>query len=263
VVSAGEGPLVTPEQGGDEPVALAKATSGVLVVVGEKRVEAARRAADLGADLFLLDDGFQHLAVGRDVNLLLFDSRDPFGGGSTPPRGRLREPLEAMRRADAIIFTRVERGAPPAEALAAIARIHPSAPAFHARFRGAGLRDEQGSPVEPGSLSGLRSIAVCGVADASQFSATLREMGLAPEETLAFHDHQHYRDRHLTRIRRAAERAGASWLVTTEKDAVKLAGKTPLPLLTVRLAVEIAEPGFFPFLAARLSAARAAAAPKS
>ncbi len=101
------------------------------------------------------------------------------------------------------------------------------------------------------------------MADASQFSATLREMGLTPEETLDFRDHQRYRERHLTRIRRAAERAGASWLVTTEKDAVKLAGKTPLPLLTVRLAVEIAEPGFFPFLAARLAAARAAAAPKS
>ena len=110
VVSAGEGPLVTAERGGDEPVALARATSGIIVVVGERRVEAARRAADLGADLFVLDDGFQHLAVARDVNLLLFDARDPFGGGSTPPRGRLREPLDAMRRADAILFTRVERG---------------------------------------------------------------------------------------------------------------------------------------------------------
>ncbi len=263
VVSAGEGPLVTAEEGGDEPVALAKATSGVLVVVGEKRVEAARRAADLGADLLILDDGFQHLAVGRDVNLLLFDSRDPFGGGSTPPRGRLREPLAAMRRADAIVFTRAERGAPPGDVLAAIARIHPAAPQFHARFRGAGLRDEQGSPVEPGSLSGLRSIAVCGVADASQFAATLREMGIVPEETIDFRDHQRYRERHLTRIRRAAEQAGASWVVTTEKDAVKLAGKTSLPLLTVRLGVEIVEPAFFPFLASRLAAARAAAAPKS
>lgn len=263
VVSAGEGPLVAAEEGGDEPVALAQATPGVIVVVGEKRVEAARRAADLGADLFLLDDGFQHLAVARDVNLLLFDSRDPFGGGRTPPRGRLREPLDAMRRADAIVFTRSERGGPPADVLNAIARIHPSAPVFHARFRGAGLRDEKGSPVEPGAVSGLRSIAVCGVADGSQFEATVREMGLSPEETLDFRDHQRYRERHLVRIRRAAERAGASWLLTTEKDAVKLAGRTPLPLLTVRLQVDIAEPGFFPFLAARLAAARAALAPKS
>ncbi len=260
IVSAGEGPLVSAEEGGDEPVALARATSGVIVVVGEKRIEAARRAADLGADLFVLDDGFQHLAVGRDVNLLLLDSRDPFGGGRTPPGGRLREPLEAMRRADAIVFTRTERGGPPAAVEAAIARIHPSAPVFHARFRGAGLRDEHGSPVDPGALLGLRTIAISGVADASQFAATLREMGISPEETIDFRDHQRYRERHLARIRRTAERAGASWLVTTEKDAVKLAGKTALPLLTVRLGVEIAEPAFFPFVAEHLAAARGAAA---
>ncbi len=263
VVSAGEGPLVSPEQGGDEPVALAKATSGVIVVVGERRVEAARRAADLGADVLLLDDAFQHLAVARDVNLLLFDARDPFGGGSTPPGGRLRERLSAMRRADAIVFTRTERGAPPRDALAAIARIHPAAPVFHARFRGTGLRDESGSPVEAASLSGRRCVAVCGVADASQFAATLSEMSLSPEETLEFRDHQHYRERHLALVRRAADRAGASWLVTTEKDAVKLAGRTQLPLLTLRLGVEVLEPGFFPFVASRLSSARAAAAPKS
>jgi tetraacyldisaccharide 4'-kinase len=261
VVSAGEGPLVSPEQGGDEPVALSRATSGVIIVVGERRVEAARRAADLGADLLLLDDGFQHLAVARDVNLLLLDARDPFGGGSTPPRGRLREELSAMRRADAIVFTRIERGAPPPEALAAIARIHPAAPVFHARFRGAGLRDESGSPVEADSLSGRRCLAVCGVADASQFAATLREMSVSPEELVDFRDHQRYRERHLARIRRAADRTGASWLVTTEKDAVKLAGKTVLPLLIARLSVEVVEPGFFPFLASRLASARTAAPP--
>jgi tetraacyldisaccharide 4'-kinase len=263
VVSAGEGPLVTAERGGDEPVALARSISGVIVVVGERRVEAARRAADLGADLFVLDDGFQHLAVARDVNLLLFDARDPFGGGSTPPRGRLREPLDAMRRADAILFTRVERGAPDPEAVAAIARTHPAAPIFHARFRGAGLRDESGSPVATEALAGRRFISVCGVAEPKQFAATLAEMSLSPEERIELRDHQRYRERHVARIVRAAEKTGASFLVTTEKDAVKLAGRTALPLLTVRLSVEILETGFFPFLAARLASARAAYAPKS
>jgi tetraacyldisaccharide 4'-kinase len=269
VVSAGEGPVVSADRGGDEPVALARATSGVIVVVAERRVEAARRAADLGADLLILDDGFQHLAVDRDVNLLLLDARDPFGGGSTPPQGRLREPIAALRRADAIIFTRVERADPAADALAAIARTHPAAPLFHARFRGAGLRDENGSPVDPAGLAGRRLVAVCGVADSSQFSATLSEMGLAVEELVDFRDHQRYRERHVARIERAAEKAGASFVVTTEKDAVKLGGKLTRPILTVRLSVEVVEPGFFPFLAARLASARAArsatqpAAPKA
>jgi tetraacyldisaccharide 4'-kinase len=262
VVSAGEGALVNAERGGDEPVALATATSGVIVVVGERRVEAARRAADLGADIFVLDDGFQHLAVARDVNLLLLDAKNPFGGGRTPPGGRLREPLAAMRRADAILFTRVERGGPDAEAIAAVTRTHPSAPIFHARFRGTGLRDEEGSPVEVASLAGRRFVSVCGVAEPGQFAATLAEMSLAPEERIELRDHQRYRERHLARIHKAAERTGATFLVTTEKDAVKLVGRTALPVLTVRLSVEIVETGFFPFLAARLSSARTASAVK-
>jgi tetraacyldisaccharide 4'-kinase len=259
VVSAGDGPLVTAEEGGDEPVAMARATSGVLIVVGERRAEAARRAADLGADLFLLDDGFQHLAVARDVNLLLLDARDPFGGGSLPPRGRLREPIEALARADAIVFTRVDRGAVPPEVLRAIARIHPSAPLFHARIRPVGIRDEDGTPVEPDSIRDRRCLAVCGVASAAEFAATLADLSLTAEERLEFRDHQRYRERHLARIRRAAERTGASFLLTTEKDAVKLAGRAPLPLLTVRLSVEVAEPDFFGFLAARLAPFSAAA----
>jgi tetraacyldisaccharide 4'-kinase len=252
VVSAGEGPLVSPEEGGDEPVAMARATSGVVIVVGERRADAARRAADLGADLFLLDDGFQHLAVSRDVNLLLLDARDPFGGGRLPPAGRLREPIAALARADAIVFTRVDRGAPSAEALDAIERLHPTVPRFHARIRPSGLRDEDGAPVDPGTLGDRRSIAVCGVARSAEFASTLADLGLAAEERLEFRDHQRYRERHLARIRNAAERAGASFVVTTEKDAVKLAGRLPLPMLTVRLSVEVAEPDFFAFLASRL-----------
>ena len=255
VVGAGEGALVSPDEGGDEPVALARATSGVLVVVGERRADAARRAADLGADLFLLDDAFQHLAVRRDVNLLLLDARDPFGGGRLPPAGRLREPIAAARRADAFIFTRVDRAAPAAEAVQALRRIHPAAPVFHARIRPSDLRDENGAPIDAGAFADRRFIAVCGVASPAEFAATLSELGLRPEERLEFRDHQLYGERQLARIRSAAERTGASLLVTTEKDAVKLAGKTSLPIVTIRLAVEVAEPGFFAFLAARLPAA--------
>ena len=252
VVSAGEGPLTTAEIGGDEPVALARALSGVLVVVGERREAAARRAADLGADLFVLDDGYQHLAVRRDVNLLLLDAKDPFGGGRLPPRGRLREPIAGIKRADAIVFTRVDRGAPSQETLRTIARLHPAAPLFHARIKPAGLWEESGSPVDAAALRERRCIAVCGIADGRRFATTLRELALAPEEVLEFRDHQRYRERHLSGIRRAAERAGAAWIVTTDKDAVKLAGLTGLPLITVRLSAEVDEPGFFPYLASRL-----------
>jgi tetraacyldisaccharide-1-P 4'-kinase len=109
-----------------------------------------------------------------------------------------------------------------------------------------------GAAIVPDALAPRRLLAVCGVANPSSFAATLAELGLAAEERLDFRDHQRYGARELARIRDAAARAGASLVVTTEKDAVKLAGRTALPLVAVRLAVEIEEPGFFPFLAERL-----------
>jgi tetraacyldisaccharide 4'-kinase len=263
LVSTGEGPLVGPEQGGDEPVALARRLPGVLVVVAERRVEAAREAARLGADLLLLDDGYQHLAVRRDANVLLLDARDPFGGGRLPPRGRLREPLTAMDRADAIVFTRAGRDAPQPAARRTVALLAPGVPVFTARIRAAGLWDESGAPVEASAMAGRRLVAVCGVANPAAFEASLREADLTAESLLAFPDHRRYRPRDLRRIRRAAEAASASFVVTTEKDAVKLSGSLGLPLLTIRLSVEILEAGFFAMLAERLGASAAERQPRA
>jgi len=256
VVSEGHGPLVDAARGGDEPVELARKLPGVLVVVAEKRAEAAEEAARRGADLFLLDDGYQHLAARRDVNILLLDARDPFGGG-LPPRGRLREPLSALARADAFVFTRIDRAEPPAAARRALAAARPDAPVFTARLRAEGLRDENGASVAAASLGARRALAVCGVADPAGFAASLAELDIAPEETLVFRDHQAYGRRELARIAAAAERTGASWIVTTEKDAVKLWGRLRTPIVAVRLSVEVVEPGFFSFLASRIAPADA------
>ncbi len=257
VVSEGQGPLVDAARGGDEPVELARKLPGIIVVVAEKRAEAADEASRLGADLFLLDDGYQHLAARRDVDILLLDARDPFGGGGLPPGGRLREPLSALARADAFVFTRIDRAEPPAAARRALAAARPEAPVFTARLRAEGLRDENGAPVAAGSLAARRALAICGVADPAGFAASLAELDLAAEETVVFRDHQVYGGRELARIAAAAERTGASWIVTTEKDAVKLWGRTATPIVAIRLAVEVVEPGFFPFLASRIAPAAA------
>lgn len=265
VVSEGSGALVGAEEGGDEPVAIARRVSGVPVVVGERRVEAARVAIERGADFIILDDGFQHLALRRDVNILLLDAPDPFGGGALPPRGRLREPLSALARADAFVFTRVDRAEPSRAALAELARWNPDAPVFTARIRAAGLRDERGFAVAGPLLSSRRFLAVCGIANPGGFTASIAELDLAPEELLAFPDHHRYRRGDLRRIHRAADRTGSAWILTTEKDAVKLEGRTSLPVVTLRLEVEIGETGFFPFVTSRLSdlpsAPRTASAP--
>lgn len=258
VVSDGNGPLVSADVGGDEPVAMARRLPAVPVVVAERRADAARKAIELGADLLLVDDGYQHLALERDVNILLLDAADPFGGGRLPPAGALREPLSALRRADAFVFTRVDRASPSAEARAELRRWNPEAPVFSARIRAAGLADDSGAPVVSPTLTGRRFVAVCGIAHPPAFLASLRELELAPDEVLDFPDHHRYGRRDLARIRRAADSTGSAWIATTEKDAVKLAGKTTLPIVVVRLEVDVLEAGFFPFLLGRLAGLDAA-----
>ncbi len=108
VVSLGAGPRVAWSAAGDEPFLLAQALPGVAVAVGEQRVAAARlllRELPHTPDLFLLDDGFSHVALARDIDLLLFPAADPFAGGRLAPAGRLREPLAAARHADAVVLT--------------------------------------------------------------------------------------------------------------------------------------------------------------
>lgn len=252
VVSSGEGPRVAPDEGGDEPVLLARRLPGSIVVVAPRRSDAARAALAFSPDVFILDDGFQHLAVQRDANLLLIDVRDPFGGGY-PPFGRRREPVSAAGRADAVVWTHGEAGSPPESARAAIAEANPAAPEFHARFSPEGFFDGAGAaaPAPSGPI-----VAVCGIARPDSFRETLGGLGLTPAAFLEFPDHRSYDAADLARIGRVAQSAGATAIVTTEKDAVKLSGRLSLPLRAVRLRAEVAEPAFWSFLEDRLFPAR-------
>lgn len=251
VVSSGNGPLVSAEQGGDEPVALSCRLPRAVIVVAARRADAAAAAERIGADLFLLDDGFQHLSVRRDLDLLLLDARDPFGGGRFPPAGSLREPLSALGRADAFVLTRAE--APPAEeTLRTLARWNPRAPLFRARIRPSGLFEQGGTRFQPSG----RFIAVCGIARPAGFGEALGVLGLAPEETLVFGDHHRYGLDDLARIERAAHRTSSRWIATSEKDAVKLWGRLSTPAAAVRLDVDLPDAGFWPFVESRVGPAR-------
>ena len=145
------------------------------------------------------------------MNLLLLDARDPFGGGRLARPGRLREPIAAARRADAFVFTRVDRAAPPQEAVRVLQSIRPEAPIFHARIRPPDLRDENGAPLDaarvrrPAAHRGLRR------GQPAEFAATLSELGLRPEERLDFRDHQRYGERQLARIRTRPNAPARAW----------------------------------------------------
>jgi tetraacyldisaccharide 4'-kinase len=238
IVSDGATLFLTVEEAGDEPFLLASTVPGLAVVVGADRFRAGLLAMErLAPDIFLLDDGFQHLRLHRDLNILLLDSRRPFGNGRTLPAGLLREPLSAAQRADLFIYTRCGGGE---EA------VHPpEKSACHAFHHLAGVTPLKGGELRPfAELKGMRGLAFAGIADPAPFFRDLEEEGLSLTATIPFADHCRYGEREVEVILDAAATSGTDYLITTEKDGVKLGPYSErLPnIYTAALVMRVADP---------------------
>ena len=200
---------------GDEPMLLAGLAPGVPVLVGRRRDTVGRRAiSGFGAQVLVLDDGFQHHRLVKDVELVTL-SGGGLGNGAVLPRGPLREPLRALSRAHAILAV---DGPPPAADDARIARAAPRAARFALQRRPIQTRPLAGGGGEPAAaLAGRRVGMLCGIARPAAFRDTLRALGAQVVAERAFPDHHPYRPRDLAGL---ADEAGL-W-ITTEKDAAKL-----------------------------------------
>jgi len=213
---------------GDEPAELARRLPGVPIVVDADRVRGGRTAIALGADVVVLDDGFQHLRLERDLDLVLVDAGDPWGGGRLPPRGRLREPMAALARASAVLVTKVP--ADPrhvVESVRAAVEVHAGAiPVLAARLRMTRVRTAEGWQAAD-ALAGHRLFAFAGVGRPEAFSTLLEEAGVELAGSRWFPDHHRYTAPELESLAAAAAVAGAT-LVTTGKDAVKLPADAPV-----------------------------------
>jgi len=226
LVSNGREILADASTAGDEPVEMAKRLLKKAVVIADAdRVAAAAWAkVEFGISVFLLDDAFQHRQAARDVNIVCIDATDPFGGGKLLPAGRLREPVQAIARADAVVITRADSD-DLAGIKAEIAKVAASVPVFEARARISGLR-ELDIPAVSGSASiaHKKGFAFCGVGNPQNFFHTLRRGNYELAGEKAFRDHHKYTAADINKLDAAAEKAGASYFLTTAKDAVKLAG---------------------------------------
>jgi tetraacyldisaccharide 4'-kinase len=225
-VSRGSGPLVDARLGGDEPVLLATMTSAA-VIAGSDRVAGARRAIELGADVVLLDDGFQHRRLARDLDVVLLDAAHPFGNGRLLPAGPLREPPGSLARAGIVVLTRWNGEPPPSDVAAPIVR---------ARHRAAGFRDAAGRETAPPA----RALAFCGIARPESFLESLRGAGVEIAGVRVFPDHHPFRDAELRELADGARSRGAA-IVTTMKDLVRLSGALP-DALALHVEVEILDP---------------------
>jgi len=217
IVSDGKTLLLSPEEAGDEPCLLAGMLPGLMVVIGADRYRAGQRALEeLKPDLCILDDGFQHLRLRRDLNILLLDARQPFAGGVTLPGGLLRESPTAAARADLVIYTRSPEGA-------AGPGLFPDKPYCWTKHRFSGI-----VPLIGGELRGFaaaidcRVMAFSGIADPEAFFCGLEGVGVRPVTTLSFPDHTPYGEAEIAAILRLKVASCSTLLLTTQKDAVKL-----------------------------------------
>jgi tetraacyldisaccharide 4'-kinase len=227
VVSDGENILADALEGGDEPRMLAEMLSGQAAVVSDRdRVAAARWArSNLDSELFILDDGFQHLRMWRDLNIVLIDALDPWGGNRLLPRGLLREPRRNLSRADCIVVSRAAQAAGIETLLNEIKDLSGGRPVFISRVTNQRVRPLKGMDEleEDGSFKPSCPVAAfCGTGNPQAFFVQLGQDGYDTRLTRAFPDHHRYSQADVDRLLREATATGAEALLTTAKDAVKL-----------------------------------------
>ncbi|HEX4952236.1 MAG TPA: tetraacyldisaccharide 4'-kinase [Thermoanaerobaculia bacterium] len=247
------GPYLGPLVAGDEPVLLAGLVPGVAVVVAPQRAAAGRAALERLSpppNFFLLDDGFSHLALARDLDLLVFPAADPFAGGRLPPAGRLREPLAAAARAHAALLTGSGVTVASAREVGrALERFGFRGAAFAAPTVVGAARGADRLPLP----AGQRVLLVSGIARPASLRASAEEAGFEITGELTFPDHHDYPEPSLARLRRAFATAGAEAVLTTAKDLVKLRGRLKLPVAELPIESH-PEPAFFTWLDQRLAA---------
>lgn len=218
---------------GDEAFMLSEALSAreirnALVIVDADRYRGGRLACELGAQVILLDDGFQYLALHRDLDIVLFRHKKPLGNGRVFPGGDLREPLSALKRGQLFVFTNAEgvsgheKGIEAQGLLKDLFQIIGDRQVFFSHIRAVGLRSLNGVRTSPSELKGRPVLAFCGLANPNAFYSTLKELGADIKKTVSFSDHFAYKEKNVCELMKSAELFECSQLVTTHKDLVKL-----------------------------------------
>lgn len=234
----------------DEVALLRERLGGkVQLGVGASRYTNGMVLSRYGIEWFILDDGFQHLKLARDVDIVLLDATDPFGGGKVLPAGRLREPLSALRRADVVVITRSVQSSSPA--VEAVLRRHTNCPVF---YTSTGLESILRVPRLDVALPRqdwlrARFLAFCGVGNPEAFFEDLRQWGFQVAQQWSFPDHHVYTTREAAELEQAAAQCGADALLCTEKDVWNLRNVQfrALPTYCCRISFALPDP-FWSFL---------------
>jgi tetraacyldisaccharide 4'-kinase len=240
LVSNGSELLATAEEGGDEAFLLANNLKGISSVICDADRSSAGKWAieELKVDTFVLDDGFQHLRLHRDLDIVTIDATNPWGGDRLLPFGRLREPLSSLSRANCIVLTRTDLVNDLHEIRARLQQLAPC-PVFVSRMALNGV-----SPIsDTYKISEAENpvVAFCGIGNPSAFLKQLDQAGYAVARSHKFRDHHHYSQADVEFLNDMAREVGAKSLITTAKDAVKLRSfnfRVPCWSLNIRIDID-------------------------
>jgi len=239
------GATVRTEVSGDEPQIFLRSRLAPVGIGANRYRTGTLLAREFGSDVVLLDDGFQHVKLARNFDLVLVDALNPFGGGEVFPMGRLREPVQALARADAIVITRSEASDLGPAIEREVRRWNPRAPIYRARIEPQWwVEHRTGRKIGLEEMKLERAAAFCGLGNPQSFYRTLEALGVRYVDCVEFEDHHRYLPTELMRITEQFQRKGATTLVTTEKDAVNLCEAAdnllaPLPLYWLKIEMRI------------------------
>ena len=255
IVSDGERVCASLKESGDEAYMLAKHLSGIPIIVSRQRYQAGQVALErFGVEVLLLDDGFQHRQLARDIDILTVPVHSVVGLQAAPkngerllPAGTLREPSTALRRADVILLTHTDTNDMLRDAKAALRQLAPNAlilESVHQPVHFYPLASFKAPRRGAMSIAGKRILAVCGIGNPDAFATTLMRCSAESVELLAYPDHHVYTEADFVRIDTVFQAAQADLIVTTQKDEQKLeafAGDRNLPICVLEVALVITE----------------------
>lgn len=230
----------------DEPRMLSGNLGDIPVIIDADRARAIKRAAgDYGVDTVVLDDGFQQWRIKKDLEIVTIDATNPFGNRHLIPRGILREPLSALRRADIFMLTRADMSSRVQEIKEILSRLNPKAQIFESVHKPAGFYDlnKEGPVVGQEAFSGKSVTLFSGIGNPDSFEDLIRSLKVNIGLSFRFRDHHIYSREDLDKIIRESENKGIDTIITTEKDAVRLLNlrlKTyDLRLLALRVTLKV------------------------
>lgn len=236
---------------GDEAYLLSKNLTKIPVLVGRDRIKNAKIAKEkFDIDTIILDDGFQHWKLFRDLDIVLVDAKNPFGNGYLIPRGILREPLSSLRRTEIVVLTKTDSKEDVSLILEKIRKISPQAKIFKAEYQPQEFIDISKNRYPLSFIKGKEICFVCGIADPDSFESTLNDLGVKVILKFVFFDHYEYKETDIKKIIDSCIKNNVKIIVTTEKDYVRLEGfserlRSYLFVLRSQMKITEDEEGFF------------------